>query len=67
MATSSKATLFFFPILALQLILGVMVTIGLVHLGFWKTLVLEICKFAVVLPQAYRVPACLAFTVHGCR
>lgn len=67
MATSSKATLFFFPILALQLILGVMVTIGLVHLGFWKTLVLEICKFAVVLPQAYRVRRAwlLQYTVAG--
>jgi len=60
MTTSSRATLFFFSILALQLILGVMVTIGLFHSGFWRTAVLEICKFAVVLPQSFRVPARLA-------
>jgi hypothetical protein len=54
MTTSSRATLFFFSILALQLILGVMVTIGLFHSGFWRTAVLETCKFAVVLPQSFR-------------
>jgi len=54
MTTSSRATLFFFSILALQLILG------LFHSGFWRTAVLEICKFAVVLPQSFRVPARLA-------
>jgi hypothetical protein len=46
MTTSSRATLVFFSILALQLILGVMVTIGLFHSGFWRTAVLETCKLA---------------------
>jgi hypothetical protein len=45
---------YFFPTLALQLVLGIMVTIGLFHLGYWKTAVLEICKFAFVLQQAFQ-------------
>jgi hypothetical protein len=32
-----------------------MVTIGLLQLGFWKVAALEICKLAVVLPQAFRL------------
>lgn len=48
-----KATLSFFPTLAVQLVIGTMVTIGLLHLGFWKTAVLEISKLALVLPQAF--------------
>ncbi len=31
-----KATLSFFPTLAVQLVIGTMVTIGLLHLGFWR-------------------------------
>jgi hypothetical protein len=50
----SKMTLFFFPIFALQLVLGIMVTIGLFHLGFWKTATLEICKLAFVVPKAFQ-------------
>jgi hypothetical protein len=53
MATSSMQR-YFFSLLALQLILGLMVVIGLFHLGFWRTAGLETCKFAVVLPQAFR-------------
>jgi len=49
-----EGDVFFFSILALQLILGVMVTIGLFHLGFWRTAVLETCKLAVVLPKSFR-------------
>ena len=41
--------------LALVLILGVMVTIGLLHSGFWRTAVLENCKLAAVLPLAFRL------------
>jgi hypothetical protein len=44
----------FFPLLAVQLVLGTMIVIGLCHLGFWKTAVLEICKFALVLPTAFQ-------------
>jgi uncharacterized membrane protein len=51
----SKATLSFFPTLAVQLVIGIMVTIGLLHLGFWKTAVLEICKLAIVTPQAFQL------------
>jgi hypothetical protein len=49
-----KAMGSFFPTLVGQFIIGIMVTIGLFHLGFWKTGVLEICKFALVIPQAFK-------------
>jgi hypothetical protein len=67
MTTSSTATLLFFPLLALQGIVGLMVAIGLVRLGFWKTAVLEICKLAVALPQAFRFrrASLLPETVQG--
>src|SRR5580692_9622257 len=48
----SKATRSFFLIFAVQLVIGTMVTIGLLHLGFWKTAVMEICKLVLVLRQA---------------
>lgn len=51
----SKATLSFFPMLAVQLVIGIMVTIGLFHLGLWKTAVLEICKLAIVPLQAFQL------------
>jgi hypothetical protein len=48
----SNATRFFFPVFAVQFVIGAMITIGLFHAGFWKTAVLEVCKLTLVLRQA---------------
>jgi hypothetical protein len=46
----------FFPILVLQAAIGVMVIVGLWHLGFWKTVVLEICGAETVIgPVSFSV------------